>query len=69
MFSSDCSCRYSFIPQSKYGVIWEGVAVFLAVVSAITIPLQAAFLHSFMSYCIPLWFINYTLDVFFIADL
>ena len=46
-------------------MVWDVMAVVLAVIFSITISLQAAFMHA----SIPLWAINGTLDVFFLADM
>lgn len=58
-------CRYTMIPNSLFGRVWETVSVILALVSVLTVSIQAAFLHDEPV----LWTFNYLLDIFFIANM
>ena len=56
---------YTFNPNTRGGQVWELVGVIMALVSVFCVSIQAAFLHSEPW----LWAINYTADLYFIADM
>lgn len=58
-------CSYTLNPNTRAGRIWELVGVLMAVVSVISVSMQAAFLHG-QGW---LWAINYTVELYFIADM
>ncbi len=62
---SVCVCRYTVIPTTRFGQVWESLGVMFALVSVITVSVQAAFLHREAA----VWAINYVLDIFFYADM
>ena len=58
-------CSYTFIPTTRMGEIWEVVASLLAFLTAVTVALQASFLHEQPV----LWTVNYLMDIFFAVDM
>ena len=50
----------SFMPIGKGLKVWTAVMLFVAVMNAILIPIQGAFLHNDL----PLWVVAYILDIF-----
>jgi len=58
-------CSYTFIPTTRMGEIWEVVASLLAFLTAITVAIQASFLHEQPV----LWTVNYLMDIFFAVDM
>lgn len=58
-------CSYTFIPTTRMGEIWEVVASLLALLTAVTVAIQASFLHDQPV----LWTVNYLMDIFFAVDM
>lgn len=56
---------YSLNPNTRASHIWEVLGVIMAIVSVLSVSTQAAFLHGQEW----LWAINYTTDLYFIADM
>lgn len=56
---------YTLNPNTRAGHIWELLGVVMAVASVLSVSTQAAFLHS-QGW---LWAINYSTDLYFIADM
>ena len=57
--------RYTVLPTTKFGKVWEGIIFVLAFITALTVSLQAAFVHTQPA----LWAINYLFDVIFFVDM
>ena len=57
--------RYTFLPTTKMGKLWEELMFVMAFVTVFTVSLQAAFVHTQPA----LWAINYLFDVLFFADM
>ena len=51
--------------MTRFGQVWESLGFVFALVSVITVSIQAAFLHREAAF----WAINYLLDIFFYADM
>ena len=57
-------CRYVIMPKSTFNMYWEVVVTVLCYISAYTLTVQAVFYE----YSVPLWTVNYTIDVIMLAN-
>lgn len=57
--------RYTFLPTTKFGKVWEGLVFLVAFVTVLAVTLQAAFVHTQPA----LWTINYLFDIIFFSDM